>query len=121
MAYAGRKVTLDLNPRRRFPCYESSPESNFTFVPNHSSQYTGSLNSRSNNFPYQRPLFSHLVSTLVCSFVLHMLKTDSYCSFQQNCYGRAKASLVIGGTCRVNNGKAGSYSKWSTTTCTAGV
>ena len=94
-------MTLDLNPRRRFPCYEFSPKSNFTFVPNHSSQYKGSLNSRSNNFQYKRPVFhniSHLVSALVCSFVLHMLKTDSYCSFQQNCYGWAKASLVIGST-----------------------
>ena len=38
-----QKNASDLNPRRRFPCYESSPELNFTFVPNHSSQYKGSL------------------------------------------------------------------------------
>ena len=41
---------------------------------------TKGLRVRSNNFPYQMPLFhniSHFVSALVCSFVLYMLKTNS--------------------------------------------
>ena len=100
MAYAGRKVTLDLNPRRRFPVSILSGVK-FHFCPKTSLSIQRVFEFKVKQLPVSKATISHLVSTLVCSFVLYMLKTDSYCSFQQNCHGRAKVSLVIGSTCHV--------------------
>ena len=54
-----------------FSCSESSPESNFTFVIKckhvlHVFQHKGSQNIRSNNFPYQRPLFHNILTSSKC-------------------------------------------------------
>ena len=109
MAYAlsSEKMILDLNPRRRFPVSIQSGVK-FYFCARSSLIEQRVLEFKVKQLPVSKVTISHLVSALVCSFLLYMLKTDSYCSFQQNCYGRAKASLVIGGTCHVYSGKSGS-------------
>ena len=85
-------MILNWIPDDVFPCWIQSGVK-FYFCPKSFLSIQRVFEFKVKQLPVPKATISHLVSTLVCSFVLHMLKTDSYCSFQKKLLRASKSKL----------------------------